>query len=120
MGVKNIEVWLCVLLQLVVHVGVSGIARDLTLEQQAHNDGYDKHDVDGACPDSRCCVEGAPLRILSKIDMTKVMECVNHSNCNVRAVVSYDPGRYVDGQPPQILYSHAISVFAQAVREQWK
>ena len=33
------------LFQLVVHVGVSGIATELTLEQQAHNNGYDKPDV---------------------------------------------------------------------------
>ena len=33
------------IIQLVVHVGVSGIATELTLEQQAHNNGYDKPDV---------------------------------------------------------------------------
>ena len=37
----------CLFCQLVVHVGVSGIAKGLTLEQLAHNDGYDKCDVQG-------------------------------------------------------------------------
>jgi hypothetical protein len=42
----NITIY--ILLQLVVHCGVSGIAQGLTLEQQAHNDGYDKFDISGS------------------------------------------------------------------------
>lgn len=78
-----------------MHVGVSGIAKELTLEQQAHNDGYDKCDVRGRCPSSSACVSGAPCCLVSKIDMKRVRDTVNNSICGVQAIVSNDPGRYV-------------------------
>lgn len=81
--------------QLVVHVGVSGIAKELTLEQCAHNDGYDKLDVKGSLPCGQCCVGGAPECLVSDIDMNKVCDAVNGSNCGVRCIVSTDPGRYL-------------------------
>ena len=80
-------------LQLMVHVGVSGIAKELTLEQQAHNDGYDKYDVKGLCPGDGCCVHGAACCIVSKIDMKRVKEAVLKSGCGVDCIVSLDPGR---------------------------
>lgn len=78
-----------------VHVGVSGIARELTLEQLAHNNGYDKLDTVLHCPDDQCCLSGAPECLVSKLDMTKVKDAVNNSGCGVKAVVSTDPGRFV-------------------------
>jgi len=80
-------------LQLVVHVGVSGIAKDLTLEQQAHNDGYDKPDEAGRFPTSKCCIEGAEPCLVSDIDMMQVCAAVKMSDCGVNACVSTDPGR---------------------------
>jgi len=80
---------------LVVHVGVSGVAKELTLEQSAHNDGYDKLDVQGLIPDSKCCVDGAPQCLVSQIKMNRVCDAVNKSECGVHSVVSYDPGRYL-------------------------
>ncbi|XP_064609790.1 pyroglutamyl-peptidase 1-like [Liolophura sinensis] len=80
---------------LVVHVGVSGIASELTLEQQAHNDGYCKEDVQQLCPSHTCCVHGAENTIISNIDMQTVCDEVNRSSCGVKAVVSHDPGRYL-------------------------
>ena len=74
---------------------MSGIAKELTLEQQAHNDGYDKCDVRGRYPSNNTCVSGAPCCIISKLDMKKVCDSVNKSPCGVDAVVSMDPGRYV-------------------------
>ncbi len=76
-----------------MHVGVSGIAKDLTLEQQAHNDGYDKLDIRGAIPSGKCCVDGACRCLVSGLDMQKVCRDVNNARCGVNAVISYDPGR---------------------------
>ncbi|XP_060073603.1 pyroglutamyl-peptidase 1-like [Ylistrum balloti] len=80
---------------LVIHVGVSGIASKLTLEQQAHNDGYDKKDVKGTCPERNCCVNGANNCIVSGIDMQKVCDEINDSGIEVKSTVSEDPGRYL-------------------------
>ena len=79
--------------QLMVHVGVSGIAKELTLEQLAHNDGYDKLDIRNTCPRGHCCVEGGQCSIRSKLDMAKVRDAVNKAGCGVDAIVSLDPGR---------------------------
>ena len=76
-------------------MGVSGIAKELTLEQQAHNDGYDKCDVFGEYPCDNVCVGGAPCCIVSKLDMKRVRDAVNKTVCGVEAIVSMDPGRYV-------------------------
>ena len=83
--------------QLVVHVGVSGIATELTLEQQAHNDGYDKMDVQGKCPETQCCVDDRDKNcvLVSGIDMERVCSKVNSAGIKVKARVSHDPGRYV-------------------------
>ena len=80
-----------------VHVGVSGIATELTLEQQAHNDGYDKMDVMGKCPQTQCCVDDRDKNcvLISGIDMEKVCSKVNAAGIKVKARVSHDPGRYV-------------------------
>jgi pyroglutamyl-peptidase len=81
---------------LVVHVGVSGIAKELTLEQCAHNDGYDKLDVCGRIPSTKCCVDDAPQCLVSRIDMQRVCASVNKScGHDVTSVVSHDPGRYL-------------------------
>ncbi|CAH1797314.1 unnamed protein product [Owenia fusiformis] len=81
---------------LMIHVGVSGIAKSLTFEQQAHNDGYDKYDVDNCHPDSECCIEGGDQCLVSQIDMNRVVEAVNNSTkCSVQSIVSTDPGRYL-------------------------
>ena len=78
-----------------VHIGVSGIAKELTLEQLAHNDGYDKLDVHGLRPESRCCHQGAPAFLMSGIDMSCICDAVKQSGCGVDAVLSFDPGRSV-------------------------
>ncbi|XP_033633883.1 pyroglutamyl-peptidase 1-like [Asterias rubens] len=80
---------------LVVHVGVSGIAKELTLEQQAHNTGYDKPDVGYLIPPTKCCYQDGPDCILSQINMSVVCNDVNSSNCPTNAVVSYNAGKYL-------------------------
>jgi len=89
------ELWSQYKPHLMVHVGVSGVAKDLTLEQTAHNNGYDKFDVQGRTPSDNCCVDGAPLCLVSEIKMKPVCEAVNQSMCGVNTVVSLDPGRYM-------------------------
>ena len=74
---------------------MSGIAKELTLEQLAHNDGYDKLDINGSRPESRCCHQGAPAFLMSGIDMSRVCDAVKESSCGVDAVLSFDPGRLV-------------------------
>lgn len=90
--------------KLMVHVGVSGIAKELTLEQQAHNDGYDKLDVQGCLPSHpsappHCCCSpdepGVEKCLVSRLRMGEVCDAVLKDPCDVQAVVSYDPGRYL-------------------------
>ncbi|CAE1249597.1 pcp [Acanthosepion pharaonis] len=79
---------------LVIHVGVSGVANDLTLEQLAHNNGYVLDDITGNCPEGNCCVVGAERVISSEIDMQDVCDSVNNTN-KITAVTSDDAGRYL-------------------------
>lgn len=77
-----------------VHVGVSGVANELTLEQEAHNDGYDQCDVQGMVPVNQLCVDGSCHDVIkSGINMSLVCEDVNTSTLMVKSVVSHDAGR---------------------------
>lgn len=79
--------------QLVVHIGVSGVASQITLEQRAHNNDYKKEDVNGKVANGLVCVPGAKDCIISELDMSFVCEEVNQSGTKVKAVVSNDAGR---------------------------
>ncbi|NXD88329.1 PGPI peptidase, partial [Halcyon senegalensis] len=80
--------------QLLVHVGVSGMATAVTLEKCGHNAGYMGFDNCQFCPDSQCCVEGGPDFIDSVIDMDAVCERVSALGLNVEVTSSEDAGRY--------------------------
>ncbi|ESO89584.1 hypothetical protein LOTGIDRAFT_204313 [Lottia gigantea] len=80
---------------LVIHVGVSSMASELTLEQKAHNDGYCREDVKGTFPLTECCVEGGDNCIVSGIDMKHVCEAVNNLPLKIKSIVSHDAGRYL-------------------------
>nr|XP_004227022.2 pyroglutamyl-peptidase 1 [Ciona intestinalis] len=80
---------------LVVHVGVSGVANTITLEQYAHNDGYNRNDNRGKCPKHFCCKEEGSQTLKSTINMKEIVECQHLQECNVQAVTSNDPGRYL-------------------------
>lgn len=87
---------LCVLVsseQLVVHVGVSGFATTVTLEQCGHNKGYQRLDNCSFCPASGCCMENGPDCINSGLDMDTVCKRVNDSDIGVAVSVSKDAGR---------------------------
>lgn len=79
--------------QLVVHVGVSGSATTVTLEQCGHNKGYGRPDNCSFCPVSHCCVENGPDCIRSLLDMNTVCTRVNGSDLGVTLSVSEDAGR---------------------------
>ncbi|KAL6104364.1 pgpep1 [Pungitius sinensis] len=81
--------------QLVVHVGVSGLATTVTLEQCGHNNGYKRLDNCSFCPASQCCMDGGPDCIHSVLDMDTVCQRVNDSGLGVTISVSKDAGRYL-------------------------
>ncbi|MGH0129047.1 UNVERIFIED_CONTAM: hypothetical protein FKN15_062995 [Acipenser sinensis] len=85
--------WVAV--QLVVHVGLSGMATTVTLEKCGHNHGYKGLDNCSFCPGSQCCVEGGPDCIDSVIDMDSVCKRVAASGLGVAVSVSKDAGRYL-------------------------
>lgn len=80
--------------QLVVHVGVSGMATTVTLEKCGRNHGYRGLDNSSFCPDSQCCIVGGPDCITSVIDMESVCKRVTSSGLGVAVSVSKDAGRY--------------------------
>ncbi|XP_075720724.1 pyroglutamyl-peptidase 1 isoform X1 [Rhinoderma darwinii] len=99
--------------QLIVHVGVSGMASAITLEKCGHNKGYQGLDNRQFCPDKQCCVEGGPECLQSSIDMDVVCERISAAGLDVQFTVSTDAGRYLcDFTYYTSLYeSHGKSVF---------
>lgn len=81
--------------QLVVHVGVSGMATTVTLEKCGHNKGYKGLDNRHFCPGSQCCVEDGPESIDSVIDMDAVCERLTSLGLDVTVTISQDAGRYL-------------------------
>ncbi|XP_030608142.1 pyroglutamyl-peptidase 1-like [Archocentrus centrarchus] len=81
--------------QLVVHVGVSGLATTVTLEQCGHNKGYKRLDNCSFCPASQCCMETGPDCIKSILDMDTICKRVNDSHTGITVSVSKDAGRYL-------------------------
>lgn len=81
--------------QLVVHVGVSGMATTVTLEKCGHNKGYKGLDNRHFCPGSQCCVEDGPESIDSVIDMDAVCERLTELGLDVTVTISQDAGRYL-------------------------
>ncbi|TRY55188.1 hypothetical protein DNTS_032667 [Danionella cerebrum] len=100
--------WVAV--QLVVHVGVSGIASSVTLEQCAHNQGYQREDNCCYCPRTHCCVEGGPDCIPSVLQMHELMSRVDQSALGVAVSVSEDAGRYLCD------YTYYLSLYEGAGR----
>uniref|UniRef100_A0A8C2NLL9 Pyroglutamyl-peptidase I n=1 Tax=Capra hircus TaxID=9925 RepID=A0A8C2NLL9_CAPHI len=90
--------------QLVVHVGVSGMATAVTLEKCGHNKGYKGLDNCRFCPGSQCCVEDGPESIDSIIDMDAVCKRVTTLGLDVSVTISQDAGRLQTADwpcPPQ-------------------
>ncbi|KAM4739197.1 pyroglutamyl-peptidase 1-like [Anableps anableps] len=82
--------------QLLIHVGVSGMATTVTLEKCGRNHGYKGLDNSSFCPDSQCCIVGGPDCIYSVIDMDSVCKRVTAiAGLGVAVSVSKDAGRYL-------------------------
>uniref|UniRef100_A0A8C4X0U6 Pyroglutamyl-peptidase I like n=1 Tax=Eptatretus burgeri TaxID=7764 RepID=A0A8C4X0U6_EPTBU len=81
--------------RIVVHVGVSGVANAVTLEQCGKNHGYMGLDNVCSAPGSHCCVEGGPACLDSTIDMENVRQTVQAAGLHVELSVSHDAGRYL-------------------------
>ncbi|KAG8594437.1 hypothetical protein GDO81_001204 [Engystomops pustulosus] len=108
------DLWIKHRPQLIVHVGVSGMATAITLEQCGHNKGYLGLDNCQFCPDTQCCVEGGPECLQSTIDMDAVCKRASAAGLDeVQFIVSTDAGRYLcDFTYYTSLYeSHGKSVF---------
>jgi pyroglutamyl-peptidase len=78
----------------VIHVGVSGIAKAITIEQTAHNCGYSSTDVMDSIPEGNVCIVDGCDVMDSGFEMRDVVNRVNCSNFGVHAEISFDPGRY--------------------------
>lgn len=89
------ELWAKHSPQLVVHVGVSGTATAVTLEQCGHNTGYWGLDNCRFRPCSQCCVEDGPESLESAIDMDTVCRRVAELGLGVSITISQDAGRYL-------------------------
>ncbi|KAM5194849.1 pyroglutamyl-peptidase 1 [Mantella aurantiaca] len=89
------ELWVKYKPELFVHVGVSGMATMVTLEQCGHNKGYHGLDVRQFCPVTECCVVGGPECLNSVIDMDAVCKRASAAGMDVQFTVSADAGRYL-------------------------
>ncbi|XP_041985103.1 pyroglutamyl-peptidase 1 [Aricia agestis] len=83
--------------KLVIHVGVSNIAKCMTIEQQAHKKGYQRMDYFDKCPANHVCSAGSALRICTKLDVQDICDKFNDGNpiSDTSAELSLDAGRYL-------------------------
>nr|XP_053641447.1 pyroglutamyl-peptidase 1-like [Cherax quadricarinatus] len=82
--------------KLTVHVGVSGQAETLTLEQLAHNAGYNRQDNCGCMPGSGLCIPDGDQVIHSGIRMDLISRNINkNTGLNLPCVKSTDAGRFL-------------------------
>lgn len=78
-----------------IHVGVSSIAKDITLEKQAHRKGYQRLDCFEKCPANHICKADGAIRIQTKLNVDKLCSIFNENSPDgLKAVVSLDAGRY--------------------------
>ena len=92
--------WSGVKPEFIVHVGVSHKADMMTLENQAHNTGYDKPDVKDCYPPDQCCdptcdkvIETTCLD-LDKLRVDVNKDCVSNK-LGVESCISQDAGHYL-------------------------
>nr|XP_026492320.1 pyroglutamyl-peptidase 1 [Vanessa tameamea] len=83
--------------KLMIHVGVSSIASNITLETQAHRKGYQRLDYFDKCPANHVCPAEGAIRIHTKLDTEKICKDFN-DGCPLEetsAITSKDAGRYL-------------------------
>lgn len=83
--------------KLLIHVGVSSIANNITIETQAHRKGYQRLDYFDKCPANHVCTAEGAIRIHTKLDTEKLCNDFNDGNPpkDTSAIVSKDAGRYL-------------------------
>lgn len=83
--------------KLMIHVGVSSIANELTLEVQAHKKGYQRLDYFDKCPANHVCTADGAVRIHTKLNVERICKEFNDASPedSTRAVSSKDAGRYL-------------------------
>ncbi|XP_071545728.1 pyroglutamyl-peptidase 1 isoform X1 [Panulirus ornatus] len=82
--------------KLTVHVGVSSLAETLTLEQLAHNSGYNGLDNCGCLPHKGLCIPDSDEVIQSGIRMDLISSAINkNTKLKLPCAKSTDPGRFL-------------------------
>lgn len=82
--------------ELVVHVGVSPIANEVTFETVAHNNGYKAADISGNSAPSQCYdPDNGDDCLKTHIDVDKLCNDVNQKGCLAMVTKSYNAGRYL-------------------------
>lgn len=81
--------------KIVVHVGVSGYADEITIETCAHNSGYNRLDVTGCTARSLCYKDGGTECLSTGLNVQRICEDVNESGCLAMATLSSNAGRYL-------------------------
>nr|XP_039259031.1 pyroglutamyl-peptidase 1-like [Styela clava] len=81
--------------QLMVHVGVSGRAKSITLEECAKNTTYATQDNSGKCPRNGCCKKSGDSCLKSSLDMKKIAEEAKKINPDIEIETSKEAGRYL-------------------------
>lgn len=84
---------------MVIHLGVSGVARNICIEKQSFNTPYYKCDVTNKCPDTKCCKIDGERCLQTKLDVTQLCnyanECSESRNLKSKCEVSQHPGECV-------------------------
>lgn len=75
-----------------VHVGVSSIASEITLEMEAHRSGYCLLDTQGRVPATGCCCLPGEECLKSTLDIPSIGLTVSQQD-GVPACVSSNAGR---------------------------
>ncbi|XP_062529827.1 pyroglutamyl-peptidase 1 isoform X3 [Bombyx mori] len=85
--------------KLMIHVGVSSIANELTLEVQAHKKGYQRLDYFDKCPANHVCTADGAVRIHTKLNVERICKEFNDASPedSTRAVSSKDAGSATAG-----------------------
>jgi len=81
---------------LVIHCGVSHLAKHFTLETRAFNTAYTQKDVEDCTPDQHLCVEGCPDVLQSALPLEKAeAELNSRQDLGLKTALSTDPGRFL-------------------------
>ncbi|KAK3912351.1 Pyroglutamyl-peptidase 1 [Frankliniella fusca] len=80
---------------LVINVGVSDLAKEITLETCASKHGYEKPDVQGKIPtEKKCCLGNFPM-VSTKLAVEKLADDLNNLKMGVSFCTSSNAGLYL-------------------------